>query len=751
MRRLLARHSARWVIGILLTLLTAAVSIDKLHFDVVDRIDLFVYDMRLRVLPPVMDERIVIVNIDEKSLAQVGRFPWSRNITADLVDRLFDHYKIKTLGFDVMFSEPDTSSGYATLDALARREFKDLPVVGERLHALKPMLDYDGRLAKAFKDRPVVLGFHLSDELKKGLLPAPAFTDKELDGRTLHAMRFKGYDANLAELQRAARTGGFFNADIDPDGLLRSSPLLMHVDNAYYESLGLATARVVLGATAVYPVFPRKMSRDEIERYGILREIRLNTEPKHTKIPVEDNLTVLIHFRGTGGPAGGAFRYLSAVDVLKGRVPVQELAGKIVLVGTTAPGINDLRATPVKSDYPGVEVHANIIESILDGDLKRRPDDSRGFDLAQILLIGVVLVVALALLSPSLSILFALAVAAGSVAFNFWMYQSFNSVLPIATALLLIVTLFVWNIAWGYLFEFRKGRAMVNLFGEYVAPELVAEMAEDPEAYNMEGDSRVLTVMFADVRGFTTISEGLEPNELREYVNLYLTAMSENIRGNRGTLDKYIGDCVMAFWGAPVALPDHASRAVATALLMQQTAHALSDGFVARGWPPLNIGIGLNTGEMRVGDMGSEIRRAYTVMGDAVNLSSRLEAITKVYGVGIVVGVTTRLAAPDFAYRELDCVRVKGKNEPVPIFQPLALDSKLTEEQRAKLGQWHQALGMVRSQEWDQAEQIIRKLQGQDPDEGLFKEYLKRIAHYREHSPGAGWDGVTTYETKDGA
>jgi adenylate cyclase len=285
------------------------------------------------------------------------------------------------------------------------------------------------------------------------------------------------------------------------------------------------------------------------------------------------------------------------------------------------------------------------------------------------------------------------------------------------------------------------------LFGEYVAPELVAEMAANPASYSMEGESRELTVMFSDVRGFTTISESLEPNELREYINAYLTAMSEDIRGNRGTLDKYIGDAVMAFWGAPMRLPNHASLAVATALQMQRSVIALNADFVKRNWPPLHIGVGLNTGMMRVGDMGSKIRRAYTVMGDAVNLSSRLESITKVYGVGVLVGVMTRDAAPEYAYRELDKVRVKGKNEPVPIFQPIDLDIALTDAQRDALARWHRALQLVREQQWDAAEQEILSLQ-QESKEGVYALYLARIAVFRKEPPPPDWDGVTTFDTK---
>jgi adenylate cyclase len=346
-------------------------------------------------------------------------------------------------------------------------------------------------------------------------------------------------------------------------------------------------------------------------------------------------------------------------------------------------------------------------------------------------------------------VLVAAAVAAGSMGFNYYMYSQQDLVLNVFMPLLLTGLLFVMNLAWGYFFEFRRGLALVSRFGEYVAPELVAQMAENPEAYNMEGESRELTVMFVDVRGFTTISEGLSPKELREYINLYLTAMSEDIRSShQGTLDKYIGDAVMAFWGAPVAFADHASRAVATSLLMQQSATRLNQDFIQRGWPELKIGIGLNSGLMHVGDMGSAIRRAYTVMGDAVNLGSRLEGITKVYGVGICVGEATRAAAPEYVYRELDLVRVKGKNEPVAIFEPVGRAGEVAQADLDEIAQWDGALALVRGQRWDEAEQRIAALQEASPSRGLYALYLSRIAHYRQQPPGAGWDGVTTFDTK---
>jgi adenylate cyclase len=750
-RQLLEKYGERWAFALLMVVMACMLALGLLPIHVIERLDLYAYDLRMQVHKPQLDPRIVVVDIDQKSLSEIGRWPWSRDVIAELVNQLGDKYHVRSVGFDVLFNEADTTSGYATLVSLANSEFRDVPGFGDKLRALKPTLDYDGRLARALQGKPVVLSFFLSNHAPKGTLPKPAFTEADLQGRALDSITSPGYDAALPALAHAARAGGYMNTEIDSDGLLRSIPLLSRIGDGYYESLSLATGRVALDADKISPVFLQDqalMSKEQLRKYGALAAIEINTAPRPMRIPVEPGMRALIEFRGPGGPDGGAFRYIPAVDVIKGRVPVQDLFDRIVLVGTTAPGLNDLRATPVNSEYPGVEAHANMIASMLDGKFKQRPDFATGFDLLQIIAVGLLLALVLPVLAPTWSILFAAASAAAVIGFNFWMYQSLNWVMPVATVLLLVIVLFVFNLAWGYLFEHRKGRAMVHLFGEYVAPELVAEMASNPESYNMEGDSRVLTVLFCDVRGFTTISEGLDPNALREYINLYLTAMSEDIRGNRGTLDKYIGDAVMAFWGAPVALPDHASRAVATTLKMQATAHKLNAEFIARGWPPLKIGIGLNTGNMRVGDMGSKIRRAYTVMGDAVNLASRLEGITKVYGAGVVVGEATRQNAPEYAYRELDRVRVKGKHEPVPIFEPLALDADLDPARRAALQKWHAALELVRAQQWDVAEQAIGELHAAWPDDLLYLLYLERITHYRAHPPGADWDGVTTFATK---
>jgi adenylate cyclase len=748
----LRKYGARWLLGLAFTAIAMLQVSGSIKADAVERMDTFFAGLRMRMTKPVLDPKIVIVDIDEKSIAEIGHFPWNRKIVAKLVTQLTDHYDVAAAGFDIVFAEADNTSGYDVLEGLAARELKEVPGFRSKVEAMKDALDYDGLLVQALEDKPVVLGYNIADE-RKGMLPKPFFEAELLHGRELPAQESKGYLANLERLQDAAATGGIFTAITDADGILRRSALMMRIGDGYYPTLSLATAAVALRARAITPSFEKtvdQLTESEKANGGLDALLMfVGTEKRPLRIPVGEKLMNVIEFRGTGGPKGGAFPYVSASDVLAGRVKKEVLEGHIILVGTTAPGLQDLRSTPVNNEYPGVEVHANLIKSILDESFKLRPDYADGIEGIQVGVVGLVLALALAVLSPLPSILLAGAVGGAVFAFNYWAYLEPGWVLKMAMTLILIATLFVFNLGWGYLFEFRKGRALVSRFGEYVAPELVAEMAADPEKYNMDGESRELTVLFVDVRGFTTISEGLTPKALREYINLYLTAMSEDIRdAHRGTLDKYIGDAVMAFWGAPVAFEDHASRGVATALLMQASAHRLNDDFVARGWPPLKIGIGLNSGLMHVGDMGSKIRRAYTVMGDAVNLGSRLEGITKVYGVGICVGEATKAAAPEFAYRELDLVKVKGKNEPVAIFEPVVLEKDLPPADRAELERWNQALSAVRAQQWDQAEAIIAELTALAPDRGLYSLYTSRIAHYRAHPPGADWDGVTTFETK---
>jgi adenylate cyclase len=297
--------------------------------------------------------------------------------------------------------------------------------------------------------------------------------------------------------------------------------------------------------------------------------------------------------------------------------------------------------------------------------------------------------------------------------------------------------------------ETRSKRQFTELFGQYVPPELVDRMAADPRKYSMEPKAAELTILFSDVRGFTSISETLKPEELREYINEYLTDMSGIIRGRyHGTLDKYIGDAIMAFWGAPVEDAQHARNGVLAGLYMQKECEVLNARFAARGWPTLRIGVGLNSGNVRVGDMGSQVRRAYTVMGDAVNVASRLEGRTKTYGVGILAGEATRNAVPDVIFREIDRIKVKGKDQALTIYEPLGLASDVARETRDELKIWEEVLVAYRARQWDLADAGLARLQKLSPGSALYRLYADRVAAFRRTPPPEGWNGVTVFSEK---
>jgi adenylate cyclase len=730
---------------VLLVLLGHASRFYQLGF--INRLDAIFYDTKVRLtMPQGVDDRVVILDIDEKSLGEVGRWPWGRDRVSQLITKLFDQHGIALLGFDVVFAEPDDSSGLKVLENLARKELGDNPAFQSALKELRPRLDHDGRFAETLKGRPVILGYYLSgrsDGVSSGALPPPALPKGSFTGRSIPFTVWANHGGNLAEFQQAALSGGHFNPVVDFDGISRRVPLLAEYKGEYYEALSLAMVRALIGQPKVVPWFPEE-NWFSSRSYQGMEAIDLPTERGTLRIPVDENVAALIPYRGYQG----SFRYYSIADILADRVKPGELKGKVALVGTTAPGLLDLRATPVGEAYPGVEIHANLITGMLDGAIKLKPPYVLGAEIMLLLLAGLVMVLLLPVLSPLRATLASLVVLLFVVTVNlaFWHYG--NLVLPLASAVLLVLTLYALNMSYGYFVESKTKRQFTELFGQYVPPELVEEMSRDPEAYSMDGRKAELTVLFSDVRGFTTISEGLEPDELTRLMNEYLSAMTEVVRRNRGTLDKYIGDAIMAFWGAPVSDAQHARQAVVTAMQMQAALPAVNKAFAAKGWPEIKIGVGVNTGDMTVGDMGSVVRKAYTVMGDAVNLGSRLEGITKQYGVGILVGEETRKAVKDIVFREVDRVQVKGKDEPVAIYEPLGPEGEVGKAVLEEVKLWNQALRHYRAQEWDQTEVALLNLSRMAPGCGLYAKYMERVAHLRKAPPEPDWKGVWKFETK---
>ena len=736
------RHGVRIGISLMMVLLFVLNAKSDFSFGLVPTLESYIYDLKLRVtMPGGVDPRIVIVDIDEKSLQEQGHWPWPRNKIARLVDLLFDRYKIDVLGFDVLFAERDESSGLKSLEALGRSELSSNAAFNQSLNRLKPALNYDQIFADSLKDRRVVLGYYFLNEKSQsdgvGALPSPVLAAGSFDPANVGAKRATGFTGNLPELQANAAGGGYFSFPlVDGDGKFRRMALLQMYKGSLYEALGLAVARLNLREPKID--FSYGMGRKSAEA---LEALKLG---KRQRIAVDSDVATLIPFRGRKR----SFSYISASDVLNDKVSPEILRDTIVLVGSTAPGLMDLRSTPVQEVYPGVEIHANLVAGIIDENIKERMDETWDFEFPLLSIVGLLFALGLPVLRPLWATVGSAALMISVVGFNLTMWQFFNLDLPLASVVLMTGVLVGFNMVYGYFIESHGKRLLTGLFGQYVPPELVDEMAKDPGAYSLEGESRELTVLFSDVRGFTTISEGLDPTQLTQLMNEYLTPMTHVIHQHRGTIDKYMGDAIMAFWGAPLHDPQHARHALLAGMEMLAKLEALQDHFKAKGWPPIKAGVGLNTGEMTVGNMGSEFRLAYTVMGDAVNLGSRLEGLTKEYGVQIMVSEFTRAAVPDFVYRELDRVRVKGKDKSVGIFEPVCAQGEEPAGLLEELALYEVALRLYREQEWLQAEEEFAQLRALCPERYLYEVYAKRITYLRESPPGPDWDGSFTFTTK---
>ncbi|HLS50682.1 MAG TPA: adenylate/guanylate cyclase domain-containing protein, partial [Burkholderiaceae bacterium] len=424
--------------------------------------------------------------------------------------------------------------------------------------------------------------------------------------------------------------------------------------------------------------------------------------------------------------------------VLRGDASEEELAklkGALVLVGTSALGLADLRTIPLQTGYPGVEAHANVLDTILQGALGfdvfyYQPDWEPGATLLLLIVSGAFLAFYLPRRTPPTMIVVSLAwllLVLGSNAAVWWHW---HLALPLALPVITVVALALLNIIAGFLITNRQKHAIQNLFGEYVPPAYVERMVANPTVLSLEGEQREMTVLFADVRNFTALSESLSATELKDVLNRYLSAITQVIFEHQGTIDKYVGDLVMAFWNAPLDDPEHAKHAVEAALAMQKRMVALRDEFAAEGLPEFHIGIGLNTGTMNVGDMGSRYRRAYTVLGDSVNLASRLESLCPFYGVPILVSEQTRQANPEFLYLPIDLVRVKGRREAVELFQPLSFSGHASEFQRKQVAGVETFLRYYRSKQWQQAQEQLATLLQNDPNNNAFYAvYKARLAH----------------------
>lgn len=676
----------------------------------VDRLEGIVYDIRLNATLPAQirqtDFNIFVVDIDEKSLEEVGRFPWTRTVVKDLVTQLVEA-GVVVIGFDIAFSEPEINPVDKVLNSSMAERFSQN---SDYIAALRKELDADLQLASVLGDTDIVLGILFQDDVavQVGTLKSSTISidNPELSPSQLTRRVYKGQLSNVDAIQEAAIGQGFFNSAPDPDGYIRRAFTVVEYQNQFYSSLALEAARLYSLADDV-TIETQAIGEDKFSisavKFGQYR------------IPTDEYGRVLIPYRGEQK----SFPYVSATDVLHGRVNPELLENGIALIGTSAVGLSDLRATPVGLQYPGVEVHANVLEGFLQATkvqmdqaqhvkseetnlFSYRPDYWQAATYLQILIIGIVLAFIMPRFGPVYMALLALASITLVVVFNLYLWHN-KIEMPVLPQLALVLSISVYNLTRGFFAESSNRQQIKSMFDQYVPPAHIDKMLDDPNSVSLDGERKQMSVLFSDIRSFTSISEKLSANELKAMLNEYFSPITQSIFEHQGTIDKYVGDMVMAFWGAPLDDPNHAENAVIGGFDMLKITAELRQHFIAKDWPAIHVGIGINTGNMNVGDMGSEYRRAYTVLGDAVNLGSRLEGLTKFYGLEFLVSEYTKAQCPNILFRPVDKVKVKGKDKAVAIFEPICKKEQTTDALDAELTALNSAYNAYLSQQWTQA------------------------------------------------
>ncbi|HWY43047.1 MAG TPA: adenylate/guanylate cyclase domain-containing protein [Candidatus Sulfotelmatobacter sp.] len=749
-------------------------------FDFLQRLEYNSLDTRFRYRPQnatPIDPHIVIVDIDQHSQEVLGKWPFSRTYFAKLLHVLHED-DAKVAAFDITFSKPDQSAApvralWGELEARQKRGEPVDPKLVEEVKKLAASYDADKHLAGGIREfGPVVLGNYFlyteadlhnvdqktldayAEQLSFFSFPQvrvaerrSAFGKQDYANLIAKYERFhllpQGAEANMDSLTGALGGDlsgvGFFNAPPDTDGVVRRATLVLPFGRSkdahdwdLYGSLDVMAIRAYLGLGANNLV----LSYDE---NGI---VAIEFGESRRTVP-SDIGQVLINYHG------GAYTYphYSMADVLNGTIPVAALKGKIVLIGASATGIGDLKSTPYGgTDYPGVEIHANVIDNILHNNFLVRGAKQQLLDALLIVTFGIPLGIALALVAPrwmwfGIALLPPL-VAVDYAAFLHGWWLNFTIPAMTLTGNVVLVSLY------RALIEEKEKRRVRSAFGQYLSPEVIRRLLLNPQL--VEPRKTEISVMFSDIRGFTTISEKLDAQDLAHFLNLYLSDMTRIVFDRQGTLDKYIGDAVMAFWGAPFEESGHAERACNSALDMMKRMRELQKQWEAEGKPRLDIGIGLNTGVASVGNMGSSLRYGYTALGDTVNLSSRLEGLNKDYATHILANESTYKSAMDsgFIFRELDLIRVKGKLQPVTIYELIGRAGDFSADSKDLLSRFAAARSLYQSRHWEKAQNAFQTILEKWPGDGPSRTYWKRCQEYLFDEPPLNWDGVFTMDHK---
>lgn len=677
---------------------------------------------------------IVIVNIDEKSLSEFGQWPWPRDVVAKLTDRIFEAEPV-VVGFDIMFAEKDRTS-----PALLFRKYKDQltlaePVENNLLAAKNVLLDHDLLLGNAIRRGESVQGYMFlfrEDFLKgqTGVPPIPSL-DITIDIDTVKFSGLKMVNAyrpilNVPEVSTGT-TEGFLNVFPDNSGTIRKVPLFIMMDNVPYPSLTFEMYRLANKVKEAR----LHVSSIETERYRSLLGVSLG----HSFFPTDDYGQMAVNFRGPFN----TFLYLSASDVLHG-TESSILKNKYVLIGSSAAGVMDLVATPFSSRLPGVEVHANVLDNLIQNDpMVWETYTEIGITYSAIIIGGVAISASLVYLGPLIGLLLSLTVLFSVAAGNYFFLFLNNHLLGPSFILTSLAGVFITVTFFNYFFEGRRRIFIRRAFSHYLAPSVVNELLKSPDNLDLIVNNREVTILFCDIRGFTTLSEHCSPEELSRFLNTYFSLMTEIILKHKGMVDKYIGDAVMAVWGSPLNDPCHAINGVRAACEMVEVVEKNMTSLTLSG-KPIQIGIGVNSGVVSAGNFGCARHFDYTVLGNNVNLASRVEQLTKMYPVNILITkFTAELLHAEMPYRFIDRVLVKGRNKHVDLFEPLNRN-QFTPSSRSQEKKFKRAVTLYRSGKFEKALDCFDELTKESGDR-LYDIYAKRCVRFLLEPPPANWQG----------
>jgi adenylate cyclase len=721
--------------GFVITLLVAGTFIFKPSY--LNLLELKLYDTFLQKFhTSIQTDSVVIVDIDDQSLETYGQWPWPRYRVGRMLENI-NNAKPMAVGLDILFSEPDRTSPLVLKQTLKQ----DFNIELGFPELSKELMDNDKLLSDVLSQGPFVLGFSgvfHSTEPSELTAIIPVFNATQVKSAGANSADTYLFQATelippLAVLLEGTQQTGFMNTLTDRDGVLRRTPLIISHKGKIYPQLSIACLMTALPNANQSPVI-------NVSRQGV-ESLLLNT----ISIPLSGKGSMMVNYRGPRQ----TFPYISAKNILEKRFKYETIANKIVFVGTSASGLKDIRISPLDQVFPGVEVHATIIDNILSNDFIFRPDWAPGFELVLILVWGV----ATTILIGWANVFFTLPVtiALGLLAWFGcgWIFDRMNIwVSPFFPVILLVINFSLLSMQ-KFWFSEQKKRFFKSAFSKYVSSSVVDQLVQNPEKLSLEGEEKEISILFADIRKFTTISETLSPSQITLLLHDYFTAVTDIIIKNRGTHDKFIGDAVMSFWNAPVDVASHEKYAIKAAVEMLRALDELNRSFKKSFGIQIEVGIGLHTGLCRVGNMGSDDIFDYTIIGDNVNLASRLESLTKYYSVPLIVseqmlrGKTDRMIS-----QELDLVRVKGKDKPVRIFTIFTDDDTSNKPSEKETVDYQKGLALYRNRDFKTAETVFSHLKQSHPDRLIYSIYTDRCRLLMTNPPAEDWDGVFTHQEK---